>query len=82
MRTVAEALERVMRRPARLAQPVGLLRVGGPDDSVAPGGSAGRLGPLQLVGGGRPRQVGLDHQHRRGVAVEAEVVHVVDGARS
>ena len=76
---VAEPFERVVGGAPGLAQPVGLLGVGGADDIGRAGDAAGRLGPLELVDGGRARHVGLDHQHRRRVPVEAEVVHVVDG---
>ena len=61
-----------------LAQPVGLLGVGGADDVGRAGDPAGGLGPFELVDGGGARHVGLDHQHRRRVPVEPEVVHVVD----
>ena len=74
----AQALHRVERHPARLAQPVGLLGIGRDDGRAGTGRLAGPGGGLERQAGGDPRQVGLDHQHRGGIAVEPELVGVVD----
>ena len=78
MRTSPMPLQRVVRGAAGLAQPVGLLGVGGADDVGRAGAAAGGLGPLQLVGRGGTGHVRFDHEHRRRGPVETEVVHVVD----
>ena len=46
---------------------------------VAPTVDADRLGARQFVVRRHTGKVGLDHEHRRGVAVEAERVDIVDG---
>ncbi len=76
---VAEPLQRVVGRAPGLAQPVGLLGVGGTDDVGRAGGAAGGLGPLELVDGGDARACPIRSSASRPRPVEPEVVHVVDG---
>ena len=45
---------------------------------VAPAASQAAAASSSSATGRRPRQVGLDHQHRLGVAIEPQVVPVVD----
>ena len=66
--------------PACLAQQVGLGDVARADRGRGAGRRAGSFPAGQLVVGSRARQVGLDHQHGGGIAVQAQTVHVVDGA--
>ena len=66
--------------PARLAQQVGLGDVARADGGRGAGRGAGGFAAGQLIVGGCARQVGLDHQHGRGIAVQAQAVHVVHGA--
>ena len=74
----ALALERAKREPSGLAEPVGFGGVRRPDDA----GRAGRLAcgnrAIELDDRAGFRQVALDQQHRRRVAVETELERVVD----
>ncbi len=72
-------LERPQREPASLAQPVGFLGVLSADDRRRPGGLDRRLGRIELARRRRARCIGLDQEHRRGIAIEPELVGVVHG---
>ncbi len=65
--------------PARLTEPVRLLRIGGPDHLPSACRDTGRLGPVELVGHPRTGCVRFDHEHGRGRHVESQVVPVLDG---
>ena len=75
---VAQPLQGVVSGPPRLAQPIGLLRIGRPDHVRRARHPAGGLGALELVGRRDAGHVRLDHEHRGRGPIEAQVVHVVD----
>ena len=62
-----------------LAKPVRLLWVGRLDDLGRTGRLAHHSRGVHLDPGRGAREVGLDHEHRRGLAVQPETLHVVDG---
>ena len=68
----------MIREPARQAEHVGHERIVRPNEQRRPGGLAHGHCAIKLGGRGLGRQVGFDEEHRRRIAIEAEVMHVVD----
>ena len=72
-------LERAEREAAGLAKPVRLGRVRRADDRASrPPRCRSRLAASSSAAAALARQVGLDEEHRRGVAIEPELEGIVD----
>ena len=77
-----EALQRLVGEPAGLTKQIAFGRIGRADEHRGAGLLAREHGTVELHVGGRRRQVRFDQQHRRRVAVETQVMPVLDGTRS